>query len=140
MKKCWTMILVICTILSAQAEDTKQSMRTLDIDNGNPTKFEVWQSMMGYRNTAVFYTFKDKKAVLQLVVGNKDTKFPVKATIVLFPEATTADGLKKWLNNQHSDALYPDAAQPEKVINLPDNLAESKKFKALKTTEHVELK
>ena len=134
MKKYWTLLIAIFSFLNAQAEGEKEPMRTLDIDNGNPSKLEVWHSMIGFRNTLVFYTFDDQKAVVKLNIGNQDTKFPVKTTIYLFPENTTAKGIGKWLNNQHSDGLFPDVPRPEKMIEI-DNKASVKNFKELEKKE-----
>ena len=83
---------------------------------------QVMHSMIGIRNTLLFYTWGEQKAALRLSIDNKSTKFPVKATLHLFDEATTKEGLAKWLNNQHSDGLFIDAAKPTKSIELPEGV------------------
>ena len=75
--------------------------------------------MLGFRDTLLFYTFADQRAILTLSIGNKDETFPVKGKIHLFDAATTTEGLKKWVNNQHSDALFPDVPTPLFVGELP---------------------
>ena len=75
--------------------------------------------MLGFRNTLIFYTFKDQQAILQLTIANQDETFPVTAKIHLFDKATTGEGLKKWINNQHSDGLFPDIPKPTFTGELP---------------------
>ena len=82
------------------------------LDGKKAEKLEIRHSMVGFRNTLVFYTFKDQRAILQLSIANKDEAFPVTGKIHLFDKATTEEGLKKWINNQHSDGLFPDIPKP----------------------------
>ena len=41
------------------------------------------------------------------------------AEIKVVPRDTSIEHLRKWLNNQHSDALYQDAARELRTINVP---------------------
>ena len=82
-------------------------------------KQEVRHSMIGFRDTLLFYTFAKQKAVLRLQVQNKDATFPVSGSVFLFAPDTAEEGLKKWVNNQHSDARFIDAAKPAEEIKLP---------------------
>ncbi len=74
-------------------------------------------SMHAHGPTKKFYTLPDTRVVV--VVASGDTKPDATATIHVFPEATTPEGIAKWINNRHSDALYPDAAEPERSIPVP---------------------
>lgn len=89
------------------------------LDRKKAQRREVRHSMIGFRNTLLFYTFKDQQAVLTLSIGNTDETFPVKGKIHLFDAATTEEGLKKWVNNQHSDGLFPDVPTPVFTGELP---------------------
>ena len=89
------------------------------LDLKTAEKLEVRHSMIGARNTLVFYTFKDQQAVLRVTIDNKDTKFPIKAVVHQFADDVTAEGLKKWLNNQHSDGLFPDVPEPVATYEIP---------------------
>lgn len=82
-------------------------------------KKEVRYSMMGPRDTLLFYTFADQQAVLRLRIANKDASFPVSGTVLLFDGKTTKEGLAKWLNNQHSDGLFPEVPEPVETVELP---------------------
>ena len=87
--------------------------------------------MIGMRNTLLFYTFADQKTVLRLQIDNKDTTFPVSGSIHLFSNDTTKEGLEKWINNQHSDGLYPDVAEPILTQALPAGQCSVSAHKAL---------
>jgi hypothetical protein len=89
------------------------------LDGEKAEKIEIRHSMIGFRNTLLFYTFKDQQAVLVLSIGNKDDTFPVTGKIHLFDEAATGESLKKWINNQHSDGLFADAPTPVFTEDLP---------------------
>ena len=83
-------------------------------------KEQVRHSMMGMRDTLLFYTFAEKSAVLVLNIGNKDAAMPVTGTVHLFAPGTTVKDLGKWVNNQHSDGLFPDVPKPSLSSKLPD--------------------
>jgi hypothetical protein len=40
-------------------------------------------------------------------------------TVYVFAESVGEDDLKKWLNNQHSDGLFPDVPEPIETYKLP---------------------
>ncbi len=92
--------------------------------------------MIGFRNTLIFYTFKDQQAVLALSIDNKDDTFPVKGKIHVFAGATTEDDLKKWLNNQHSDGLFPDVPIPLLTKDLPEGACTVTSHKKTGTSEN----
>ncbi len=81
---------------------------------------EIRHSMIGPRDTLLFYTFADQKAVLRLQIGNGDLSFPVSGKLYLFGPKTTAEELAKWLNNQHSDGLFPEVPEPSGTFDLPE--------------------
>lgn len=82
-------------------------------------KEQVRHSMIGMRDTILFYTFAEKSAVLVVNIVGKGT-MPVSATVHLFAPGTTAEDLGKWINNQHSDGLFPEVPVPTHSIKLPD--------------------
>ncbi len=86
--------------------------RELDVADESVTKKEVRYSMVGPRDTLIFYTFPEQKVILLVKVGNKTKKFPVSATVHVFPKDTTAEGMGRWLNNQHSDGIFPEVPTP----------------------------
>jgi len=83
-------------------------------------KQQVRHSILGPRDTLLFYTFAEKSAVLVLRIGNTAAALPVTGTVHLFAPGTTAEDLGKWVNNQHSDGLFPDVPQPTLSSKLPD--------------------
>ena len=96
-----------------------QAEVTLDPGAKEVKKIEVTQSMIGYRDTLRFYVFAGEKAVLVTKIGNANTEFPVSANLYVFPADTTAEGLDKWINNQHSDGLFPEVPEPVAVHKIP---------------------
>jgi hypothetical protein len=92
--------------------------------------------MMGFRNTLLFYTFKDQQAILTLSIDNTDETFPVKGKIYLFDDATTEEGLKKWINNQHSDGLFPEIPTPIFTKELPEGTCKVTSHKQTGTSEN----
>ena len=89
---------------------TQAGERSLDVAKAK--KQEVRYSQIGPRNTLVFYTFENERAVLRLAIDNNDTTMPVRGTVFLFADDVTAVDLGKWLNNQHSDGIYPEVPEP----------------------------
>jgi hypothetical protein len=105
------------------------------LDGKKAQKLEVRHSMIGFRNTLLFYTFKDHQAILTLSIGNTDETFPVKGKVHLFDDATTEEGLKKWINNQHSDGLFPDVPMPIFTRELPEGSCKVTSHKHTGTSE-----
>lgn len=86
-------------------------------------KLEVRVSQIGYRDTLLFYTFEPQRIIVKLQIGNKDKKFPMSGTIYAFGADATLEGMEKWLNNQHSDALFPIVANPVASHPIPAEFA-----------------
>jgi hypothetical protein len=108
---------LIATPVCAQGREDK-SPTTLELSKSTQ-KLEVRDSQIGYRDTLLFYTFIDLRAVLKLQIDNKDKSFPMAGNIYVFAESVGEDDLKKWLNNQHSDGLFPDVPEPIETYKLP---------------------
>ncbi len=81
------------------------------------TEVNRYFSLLAHGPTKKFYVLPDSTAVM--VVATVDGKADAAATIHLFPDATTAEGIAKWINNQHSDALHPDAPMPLRSVPVP---------------------
>lgn len=81
---------------------------------------QVRHSMIGQRDTLLFYTFPGKAAVLVLNISNKDTTLPISGTVHLFAPSTTDEDISKWVNNQHSDGLFPEIPEPVLSSKLPE--------------------
>ena len=116
----------IASLVCAEGKEDK-SLKALEVTKSTP-KQEVRESQIGYRDTLLFYTFADQNAVLKLQIGNNDKSFLMSGTIYIFADSVKEDDLKKWLNNQHSDGIYPDVPDPISTHKIPD--------KACKVTSH----
>ena len=110
----WITLVGTCSLACA---NSKGFDRVLDLEKAG--KQQVFVSMTGYRDTLIFYSFADQQTVLKLQIDNQAGNFPIAGTLYFFAPETTADGLAKWINNQHSDALYPDVPKPVSSHQLP---------------------
>ena len=108
---------IACLAFGAEKAPAK-APKVLEINKLTP-KLEVRYSQIGYRDTLLFYTFNEQKTVLKLQIDNRDKKFPMTATVYIFDDSVTEDGLKKWLNNQHSDGLFVDVPKPTITQKVP---------------------
>ncbi|VTS08682.1 hypothetical protein [Tuwongella immobilis] len=98
---------------------------TLDLSAKTVQRFEANQSQIGYTSTRLFYTLADQRVVIVLSVDNSKKGFPVSGKLYQFAKDVTPEGLAKWLNNQHSDGLYPEVPEPKSVVNLPAEACQS---------------
>ena len=115
-----SILLTLCTAcLAFGAEEAPAKAPKVLEFNKLTQKLEVRYSQIGYRDTLLFYTFNEQKTVLKLQIDNRDKAFPMTATVYIFDDNVTEDGLKKWLNNQHSDGLFVDVPQPTSTQKIP---------------------
>ena len=127
-------LLTVCIACLGIGAEQEQGPKVLEI-NKQTKKLEVRQSQIGYRDTLLFYTFNEQKTVLKLQIGNKDKSFPITATFYIFEDGVTEDGLKKWLNNQHSDGLFPDVPEPIIKREAPEEVCKVTSHKLIDHTK-----
>jgi hypothetical protein len=107
------------------------SAKERQLEANTTKKVQVRHSMLGLRDTLLFYTFSGQQAVLRLHISNKDRALPVTGIVYLFPVNTTDQGLKKWINNQHSDGLFPEVPRPALSHKLPKGICKATTTKVL---------
>lgn len=113
-------IISLCTLFAAArllAADAP--VRVLDVAAGKPVRGEIHHSMIGPRNTLLYYRFDASKAVVVLYIDNRNTDFAITGRVHLFGDGATAEGLDRWINNLHSCGLFPDVPEPVAVHDLP---------------------
>ena len=71
-----------------------------------------------YRDTLIFHHFRDQRAVLVINFDNQSLPSDGTAEVVLFDPAESPKLVDQWINNQHSDGLYINIAQPLKTHTL----------------------
>ncbi len=119
-------ILCLCALFTLGANParadgpTHAKVQTLDATAKEVSRTMVSDSMMGPRDTLVFYRFAAQHAVLALRIGNQSEKFPVTATVHLFAESVDAEKLDQWINNKHSDGLFPEVPEPTSSHQLSE--------------------
>lgn len=94
-----------------------QAAEPLDPGEEKTKKTEITTSLIGPRDTLIFYHFENARAVLVVQIGNKDVTFPVSAKLHTFDQKSGDIG--KWINNQYSDALFADAPEPVAIHKIP---------------------
>lgn len=125
--------LVMLTTLSmiSAAEIPSKETALLDLKGKNVQRLEVSDSLIGRTSTKVFYTLGDQRVVVVIHVDNMKKGFPVTGKVCQFAKDTTPEDLAKWLNNQHSDALFPDVPEPKTTVELPAKVCQSLASKLL---------
>lgn len=74
--------------------------------------------------TQKFFVLAEARVVV--LVATVDGTSDASATIHVFPEGTSSEGIDRWINNRHSDAIFVDAAEPERTIEVADDAFHTK--------------
>ncbi len=96
--------------------------RELDVtgDNVSVLDIESYYSLYRYGPTLKIYHLKDQNVVLKISIDNTSTDFEMDVTVAMFADDLPDEDLEKWINNQHSDGIYPDAPEPLATFDLPE--------------------
>lgn len=90
--------------------------RQLDAMTVKPFFVDAYYSPLEHGPAQKMWTFEEDAAILRLRISNDSPQFRLDGGLYLFAAGTSAEDLGKWVNNQHSDALYGDAPKPVAVI------------------------
>ncbi|MCA9830734.1 MAG: hypothetical protein R3B97_11835 [Dehalococcoidia bacterium] len=96
--------------------------RSLDITaDAGVTKQVVDRYFSPYRYgpTQIFYVLAEDAAMVRVQFPADSTDFRFSVTVYLFEDGTTADRIGQFVNNLHSDALYPDPPRPTSQTTIP---------------------
>ncbi len=96
--------------------------RELDVSDKNVVVLDVDRYFSRYRygSTLKIYNLKNENTVITMHISNESTDFDTTAVVNIFEESVTDEAIERWINNQHSDGLYPDVPEPIGVYTLPD--------------------
>jgi hypothetical protein len=111
-----------------------QSQETTSLDlKGMNVKRQVVNGNNGglFTKTWVFYTLEDHRVVVVICIDKEKKGFPVSGEVFMFAKDATLKDIAKWVNNQHSDGLYPDIPEPKTTIKLPAESCQSLECKLL---------
>lgn len=125
-------LFLACELSVAAEAPSKET--TLDLAGKNVKREEVSASLIGLTSTKLFYTIADQHAVVVIHLDNTNKEFPAGGKVFLFDKAVTAEDLAKWVNNQHSDGLFPDVPEPKASFNLPAGACKTVESKLAGTT------
>jgi hypothetical protein len=110
---------LMCPVMAddpaAAAPNAQAAARPLNTEGAR--MFEVRNYRTGPGRTQVFMVVAEQQAVVKLVIDDTNTA----GSVTLFAPETTEEAIGKWINNQHSCALYGDAPRPVFTGKLPDD-------------------
>ncbi|GGC98537.1 hypothetical protein [Aquisalinus flavus] len=79
-------------------------------------------SIYAHGPTRVMVPVEGQKAALLLDFPNESKTISGTGRLHVFAETASEDMIEAWWNNQYSDALFPDAAEPVETISLGGKL------------------
>ncbi len=103
----------------ASVDDAADGSVTFNVKGDGVEKYEANQTLIGFSNTRIFYTVASQNAIVVVHIDDKDKQFAASGKVHVFAKGVTADDLGKWVNNQHSDALFADIPEPVATHTLP---------------------
>ena len=124
---CWLAAALAVLGVTATAEDAAADSKVLNVADKSVKKTEVRHSMIGARDTVIFYQFEKQHAVLVVNLKHQAdhaNQFSVTAKVHVFADGVTGKALGKWVNNQHSDGLHPDVPRPAASYPIPKKSCE----------------
>jgi len=121
---CWLAAALAILGVPASAEAAAMDSKVLNPHEKSVKKTEVRHSMMGPRDTVIFYAFEKQHAVLVVNLKHQVNQFVVTAKVHVFADDVTGKALGKWVNNQHSDGLFADAPSPTASYSIPEKSCE----------------
>lgn len=114
----------------ASADTPSRETTLLDLKAKRVQRQEANSSLLGFTSTPLFYTLDDHRVVVVIRIENSKG-FPVSGNVYAFAKDVTAEGIAKWVNNQHSDGLFPDVPEPTTTVKLPAEACQSLQNKLL---------
>ena len=123
MKHKLTQLLILIFLLTFAGCTTGSAGRTLDYASQNVSVADINQyfSMLLHGNTLNIFHFEEQNAVLLVNLPNESADLTLTATVHIFDEAETTETIGQWINNQYSDALFPEVPEPIESIVLGDS-------------------
>jgi len=79
-------------------------------------------SIYAHGPTKVMVPVAGEKAALLLEFPNESKTISGTGKLVVFAENASEDMIQAWWNNQYSDAIFPDAAEPVETVTLGKKL------------------
>ncbi len=119
-----TVALAAALILSGceQVMNAPATVTPLD-SKPNVTTIDRYFSRYTYGPLLRLYDFRDQRVILKVKISNESRDMPLSASLYTFADGVSEKAIEKWINNQHSDALYADAAEPASVQDLSDRVS-----------------
>ena len=78
----------------------------------------TYYSLHAHGPTVKFYVFPEACVVAVVRVTPAGKAIDTAVDVAVFPRDTAVESIQKWINNQHSDAIYPDVPNPERRFTV----------------------
>lgn len=112
------LLTAVAVFLAAPVSQAERAVLTKD----DAERFESRFSIGGPQpTTRLFYSFPEQSVVLSVLITREGEGHKAAGTVHIFERGLPAEELAKWLNNQMSDALYPDAPEPVHRVRLGED-------------------
>lgn len=92
------------------------------VDPAAAQEVSSYFSIYAYGPTKLKFDVPGEKALLLLDFPNQSKTISATGHLYLFPETTSDRMIQAWWNNQYSDAIFPEAAEPVESIALGSRL------------------
>ncbi|MEM7110836.1 MAG: hypothetical protein AAF614_00275 [Chloroflexota bacterium] len=115
-------ILVSLSLLALVGCTSGAAGRALDYASQTVAVADINQyfSMLLHGNTLNIFHFEEQDTVLLINLPNESADLTLTVTVHIFDDAETPETIGQWINNQYSDALFPEVPEPIESIMLDD--------------------
>lgn len=106
--------------------------RTIALEQAKVITVDQYFSTYLYGPSLRLYHYQEDNVILTLRFSNRQSPIQFTAALHEFASTLSTKQIAKWVNNQHSDALYGDAPEPEKTTNIQDRVKITSTIKSTK--------
>lgn len=108
----------------------------IDVTSDDVVPFDVesYFSLLRYGATQKIYNIRNQNVVVIIRIDNQSTDFDTSIFVYLFRDDVEEGEIGNWINNQYSDALYPDVPEPASMYKLIEQSYAIASFKFLNHT------
>ncbi len=119
----WMKIPVILSLLLSGCNGVEVTEKTIIEKPPQITTVDQYFSPITYGPLQRLYYYDEAKLILKLKFLNNNKEMPLSAKLYRFSDDADAKSIEKWINNQHSDALFADAAAPVETKDVRDEVS-----------------
>lgn len=119
-KPVFILLFMLFTVFALVSCQEPQPEVTLDFANQTVNELDINQyfSFRAHGPTINILHFQEQNAVVVINFPNESPELTLNGTVNIFDASETAESIDQWINNLHSDALYPDVPEPIHTSSL----------------------